>query len=144
MNKKLLCLFIISLAAVLFASCSCFGSNTVETAPPKTVEITPDIEIGEYAGFVTDDTWINEKTGDTISFNDDGTFSGKIDRESYSGTFTLQTDKEKEGRIIAEVTLDNKKKPVEYTIDFKTSSEMTITTDKGIKETYVAKWTAKN
>lgn len=140
MYKKLIGLIISGAMIALLASCSCSGSNTLETAPHKTVEITPELEAFHYVNFVTNTTWLNQKTGDTIFFANSGSFDGKIDGEKYEGTYTLRQDKDKVGRVIAGVTLKGEEKEVDYFIDFKTSSKMTLTTDKGASETYVTDW----
>ena len=138
MIKRLLCTVLICACTALLASCGC--SNTVETRPPESIEITPEIQIGQYASYVTQYKWINEKTGDVIDFNDNGTFTGKIASKSYSGKFTLRVDKEKLGKIISGVTLDGTDKEVEYTIQFKDSAHIKVTTDKKVSEDYTADW----
>lgn len=141
MLKKILCGLIIGATALLCASCGCANGDVVETQPPKTIEITPQIQIGQYAHYVTAYNWINETSGDTIDFKNDGTFSGKIDGDMYSGVFTLKVDEDNLGVLKSGVTLDGSDKKVYYTIHFITSSEIEITTNKGKSETYVADWT---
>ncbi|MCH5299375.1 MAG: hypothetical protein J1E96_06395 [Ruminococcus sp.] len=141
MLKKILCGVIVGATALLCASCSCADGDVIETQPPKTIEISPKIEIGQYAYFVTAYNWINDTSGDTINFESDGTFIGKIDGESYRGVFDLSVDKEKLGYLKSGVTLDGTDEEVTYTIHFITSSEIEVTTDKGKSETYVADWT---
>ncbi len=141
MLKKILCVFIAGLTALLFASCGCANGDVVETQPPKTISITPEIQIGQYAHYVTAYNWINEQSGDAINFNNDGTFNGKIDGEVYSGVFKLKVDEKKLGKLIMSVTPDDSKKEVKYTLLFITSSEIKITTNKDKSETYVADWT---
>lgn len=137
MIKKLLTAVLACVIIAALASCGC-ANNTAETQPTSK-PIDKNMQIGEFAAYVTQPEWINNKTGDTINFKDDGSFEGKINGKNYSGTFTLRIDKNKLGRLISSVTLTGEKKPVEYTIDFDNTASMTLTTDKGESEKYVVK-----
>lgn len=130
-----------ALAAIAaLTGCSC-ASSTVETRPPESITVTPKTQTGQYAMFVTDYKWINEKTGDTVTFNSKGTFSGKIDKKKYSGTFTLRADKKKPGVVYSNVTLNSEKRTRPWVFTFKDSAHMKITTDTGKTESYAAEWT---
>ncbi len=131
----------VALAAIAaFTGCSC-SSSTAETRPPESIAVTPKTQTGQYAMFVTDYKWINEKTGDTITFNSNGTFSGKIDKKKYSGKFTLRADKKNSGVVYSNVTLDTEKNSRPWVFTFKDSAHMKITTDTGKTESYSAEWT---
>ena len=141
MIKKIICAALIAATAAAFASCGC-SSDTVETRPPESVAVTPKTDTGQYASFVTSYKWINETSGDTIKFNNNGTFSGKINGKSYSGTFTLKADEKKPGIVHSTVVLDGGKKERDWTYDFADSAHMTVKTDKKkIFEDYAAEWT---
>ncbi len=140
MIKKILCAAMIAATLTAFASCGC-TSAPEPTNPPESVAVDTNTQTGQYASFVTNYKWINEKTGDTLTFNDNGTFSGKLDKKSYSGTFTLRADKKKAGIVYSDVTLDGKKKSHKWTFKFSDSAHMTLTTNKKASESYVAEWT---
>lgn len=143
MIKKLICGLLVGVVAVVAASC-CAADNTVETRPPESVKIDEKTKIEVYPTYVTQYKWVNEKTGDTINFNNSGTFSGKVDGEAYSGTFDITLDKKVVGRINMNVTLDNAEKSVKWHMDFEdTSAAMKLTTDKDKSESYVAEWTLR-
>lgn len=124
----------------LLASCGCPGAPE-PTRPPESITVTPEISTGQYASYVTNYKWINEKTGDTIKFDSNGTFKGKLDKKSYKGTFTLRASKKKAGVVYSNVTLDGKKKSKEWTFTFKDTAHMTLKTDKKASESYAAEWT---
>lgn len=141
MIKKILCSALITATVAAFASCGC-SSGTVETRPPESVAVTPKTDTGQYASFVTSYKWINEKSGDTIDFNDNGTFSGKISGKSYDGTFTLKADKKNPGIVHSTVVLEGQKKERKWTYEFSDSAHMTVKTDKkNVSEDYAAEWT---
>lgn len=140
MIKKILCAAMITATVAAFASCGC-TSAPEPTNPPESIAVTPKIQTGQYASIITDYKWINEETGDTLKFNSNGTFSGKIDKKSYSGTFSLNADKKDAGVIHSNVTLDGKKKSKKWTITFeKDTAHMTVTTDKKASESYTTEW----
>ncbi len=143
MIKRIICAAMICASVFALGSCSGKSSTTATTSPPASVAINEDMQIGELANYVTRYKWVNNDSGDTLNFRNDGSFSGKIDGKDYDGKFTLTRDEKKLGRIIVGVTLSQESKEVKYTIDFKNSSEMTITTDKGKSESYAAEWTVK-
>lgn len=163
MIKKILCAALITATVASFASCGCSPSPE-PTRPPESVAVTPRTDTAQYASFVTKYKWINEETGDTIDFRDNGTFSGKIDKKDYSGTFTLKADKEQPGIVYSQVVLDGKKKKHDWTFEFKDSAHMTLKTDKNVKsekkskkkdkdkdknkekisESYAAEWTIES
>lgn len=140
MIKKILCAVMIASTITAFASCGC-ASQPEPTNPPESVQVNTKTDAGQYASFITNYKWINEKSGDTLKFNDNGSFSGKIAKKSYSGKFTLFTDKKKSGIVYSHVTLDDAKKAVKWTFEFKDSAHMTVTTDKKASESFVSEWT---
>ena len=140
MIKKILCAVLVIASIAVFASCGC-TSEPEPTNPPESIKITPEIKTGQYASIVTNYKWINDKTGDTIDFDDNGTFSGKVDGKSYSGTFTLKADEKNAGTVYSNVTLKEAKKAVKWTFKFKDSAHMTLTTDKKVSESYACEWT---
>ena len=140
MIKKIICAAMIIATVAAFASCGC-SSGPEPTNPPVSIAITPKIQTAQYAAIVTDYKWINDKSGDTLTFNDNGTFSGKINKESYNGTFTLKSDKKNPGTVYSDITLKGAKKPVTWTLKFKDSAHMTLTTDKKVSEDYACEWT---
>lgn len=106
------------------------------TEAKKTVQITDKTTISAYASYITDGTWTSTSSSDTIVFNDNGSFSGKINGKKYSGTFNMRL--KSNGVCALGVTLDGSKNEVEYTASFKTSTKMTLTTNNGESETYVS------
>lgn len=141
MNKKVICISLIITAITAMSGCG--KSSTTETLPPASVAITPNIKTSQYVSFVTKYKWVNEKTGDSLKFNSNATFSGKIKKKKYSGTFDLTPDKKEPGLIHSNVRLDGSKKEVEYNIKFKDSAHMTITTNKNVSEDFTAEWAAE-
>lgn len=141
MIKKILCAAMITATVAVFASCGC-TSEPEPTNPPESIAISNKIQTGQYVSVITNYKWINEKTGDTLKFNGDGTFSGKINKKSYSGTFTLNADKKQAGIVHSDVTLEGKKKAVKWTLVFpKDTAHMTVNTNKKkVTEDYVAEW----
>lgn len=145
MNKKIiavavvLCIF----AAILCTSCSCACGNTVETAPPKTYEIEPSIDISEYAAFVTSDVWVDPDSDNTIEFKDDGTYEGKIYGTDYKGKFSLDTTDAKDGVVNVNVIPEGETEEILYTITFKNSSDMTLKISDDLSAHFVAKWTTE-
>lgn len=117
------------------ASDSVDTQNTTEKNSP--VEITDKTTISAYASYITDGTWVNPGNGETMVFNDNGTFSGTINGEKYSGTFNMKI---KDNKVCTlGVTLDGAKKEVEFTAMFKNSAEIILTTDKGNNATFVCR-----
>ena len=55
----------------------------------------------------------------------------------------ITNDSEKTGIVYATVTPEGEDKELTYTLKFKDSSTMTLTTDTGEKEKFVAKWTTE-
>ena len=135
MMKKLSVGIICVLIAVLCVGCSC-----AQKVPPKTYEVKQETPISEYAAFVTADTWVNVDSGDTFLFGNGGTYEGTINGKKYSGEFSLTNDEKKAGVVYANVIPDGEDEEVTYTLKFKDSSTMTLTTDTGEKEKFVAKW----
>ncbi len=140
MLKKIICAAMVVSTIAVFASCGC-ASKPEPTNPPESVQVNTKTDAGQYASFITNYKWINEKSGDTLTFNDNGSFSGKVAKKNYSGRFTLIADKKKAGIVYSNVTLEGAKKPVKWTFDFKDSAHMTVKTDKKDSESYVAEWT---
>ena len=138
MIKKLSVGIICVLIAVLCVGCSC-----AQKVPPKTYEVKQETPISEYAAFVTADTWVNVDSGDTFLFGNGGTYEGTINGKKYSGEFSLTNDEKKAGVVYANVIPDGEDEEVTYTLKFKDSSTMTLTTDTGEKEKFVAKWTTE-
>ena len=138
MIKKLSVGIICILIAVLCVGCSC-----VQKVPPKTYEVKQETPISEYAAFVTADTWVNVDSGDTFLFGNGGTYEGTINGKKYSGEFSLTSDEKKAGVVYANVIPDGEDEEVTYTLKFKDSSTMILTTDTGEKEKFVAKWTTE-
>lgn len=106
--------------------------NTTEKITP--VEVDDKTSISAYASYITAGTWINPGNGETMVFNDDGTFSGTINAEKYSGTFNMKI--KEPGVCTLGVTLKGTKKEVEFTATFKNSTEFILTTDKGNNASY--------
>ena len=138
MIKKLSVGIICVLIAVLCVGCSC-----AQKVPPKTYEVKQETPISEYAAFVTADTWVNVDSGDTFLFGNGGTYEGTINGKKYSGEFSLTSDEKKAGVVYANVIPDGEDEEVTYTLKFKDSSTMILTTDTGEKEKFVAKWTTE-
>ena len=138
MIKKLSVGIICILIAVLCVGCSC-----AQKVPPKTYEVKQETPISEYAAFVTADTWVNVDSGDTFLFGNGGTYEGTINGKKYSGEFSLTSDEKKAGVVYANVIPDGEDEEVTYTLKFKDSSTMILTTDTGEKEKFVAKWTTE-
>ena len=138
MMKKLSVGIICILITVL-----CVGGSCVQKLPPKTYEVKKETPITEYAAFVTADTWVNEENGDTFVFGNGGTYEGTINGKEYSGEFSLTNDSEKTGIVYATVTPEGEDEELTYTLRFEDSSTMTLTTDTGEKEKFVAKWTTE-
>ncbi len=149
MVKKLICIAIAAASVVVFASCSCSGNsleNTFETKPPASIAVDEKVPDGQVFGaLVTGYKWIDEETGSTIEFKDDGTFEGKVDGKDYKGRFTQKRDEKEPTKVILGVTLEGTDTKVNWTLEFQTTSEkMTLTTDTGVSETYVQEWATKN
>ena len=138
MMKKLSVGIICVLIAVLCVGCSC-----AQKVPPKTYEVKQETPISEYAAFVTADTWVNVDSGDTFLFGNGGAYEGTINGKKYSGEFSLTNDEKKAGVVYANVIPDGEDEEVTYTLKFKDSSTMTLTTDTGEREKFVAKWTTE-
>ena len=138
MIKKLSVGIVCILIALLCVGCSC-----AQKVPPKTYEVKQETPISEYAAFVTADTWVNVENGDTFVFGNGGTYSGTINGKEYSGEFSLTNDEKKTGVVYANVIPEGEDEKVTYTLKFKDSSTMTLTTDTGEKGKFVAKWTTE-
>ena len=138
MIKKLSVGIVCILIALLCVSCSC-----AQKVPPKTYEVKQETPISEYAAFVTADTWVNVDSGDTFLFGNGGAYEGTINGKKYSGEFSLTNDEKKAGVVYANVIPDGEDEEVTYTLKFKDSSTMILTTDTGEKEKFVAKWTTE-
>ncbi len=140
MIKKIIFAAALAALALVVSGCVC-SPSTNASRPPESVTVTPKTITGEYASFVTNYKWINEKNKDEIKFNSDGTFYGTINKKDYSGRFNLKADKNKTGVVHSEVTLDNEKDYRNWTFTFKDSAHMTLTTDKKVSESFAAEWT---
>lgn len=103
------------------------SQNTAEEN--STAEIDDETSISAYASYITAGTWVNPGNNETMVFNDDGTFSGTINGEKYSGTFNMRV--KETGVCTLGVTLKGTKKEVEFTATFKNPAEIILTTDKG-------------
>ncbi len=145
MNKKIiavavvLCIF----AAILCTSCSCACGNTLETAPPKTYEIRPSIDIAEYAAYVTYDKWVDTNSDNYFEFKDDGTYEGKIDGTEYKGVFTLNITDAEDGVVNVNAVPDGEEDKIPYTITFKNTSDMTLKISDEVSAHFVAEWTTE-
>ena len=148
MIKKIICGALVCLCVASLASCSCSGekksaaknSSTVETQPERSKEITSDIQTSEYAYYIPKYEWTNTESGDTLNFENSGSFSGMVNGTYYSGRFTLKADEDILGRVDSGVTLDGKDDKLYWTIDFKTTTEIYVTTSDGNREFFAAKW----
>lgn len=143
MNRKIIATIICIFVAVLCTSCSCSGGNTLETAPPKTYEIQPTIDIAEYATFVTYDKWVDTRSDNYFEFKDDGTYEGKIDGTEYKGVFTLNIEGAKDGVVNVGAVPEGEEDEIPYTITFKNSSDMTLKISDKVSAHFVAEWTTK-
>ena len=116
-----------------------FPDATTEVIAPsvKTPQKVDDkTSLSTYASYLTEDEWLCISNEDTLNFKDDGTFNGKINGKEYIGTFNMRI-KEK-GICILGVTLNGTKKEVEYTVKFKNSAYITITTNTGSSASYAS------
>ncbi len=149
MIKKIICGALVCACVAACASCGCANNRSkktstdntpVETKPEAVKEIDDSIYTGEYAYYIPTYEWINQKSGDSINFENDGTFRGVINGKAYSGTFTLAADQDMIGRVNSNVKLEGADSQVRWTYDFKTSVEIYVTTADGNREYFAAKW----
>lgn len=143
MNKNIMAVFLCIFTAIICTSCSCSGGNTLETAPPKTYEIKPSMDIAEYAAYVTYDKWIDTKSDNYFEFKDDGTYEGKIDGIEYKGAFTLNVTDTEDGVVNVVAVPEDEKDEILYTITFKNTSDMTLKISNKISAHFVAEWTTE-
>lgn len=142
MTKRIIAVLLCVLTAIAAVGCSCAG-NTPAEVTHQTKEITPDIEINEYAAFATADKWVNDD-GDYFVFGHDGKYEGNVSGKAYSGSYDLRIADPEQGLIVVTATPTGADKPSEYTMMFTTSTEMKLTLSMGsVTANFVAEWTTK-